>query len=83
MDFLLDELVVSLNHRELIVKTPGREEKIVNTNKPYEAEDRAFLDAVRSGDRQAVICSYADAFETHRITMAINESIESGQALSF
>jgi len=81
VDFLLDELVVTHNNGELIVKTPGREEKIRNANKPYEEEDRAFLDAVRSGDRQAVYCSYADAFATHRITMAINESVESGQVV--
>ncbi|WP_089721911.1 Gfo/Idh/MocA family protein [Candidatus Entotheonella palauensis] len=82
VDFLLDELVVTHNNSELIVRTPDREEKIRNTNKPYAAEDRAFLDAVRSGNRRAVYCSYADAFETHRITMAINESVESGQVVS-
>jgi myo-inositol 2-dehydrogenase/D-chiro-inositol 1-dehydrogenase len=81
VDFMLDGLVVTHNNGELIVKTQGREEKIQNTNKPYEAEDRRFLDAVRSGDGEAVYCSYADAFETHRITMAINESVESGQVV--
>lgn len=82
VDFLLDELVVTHNNHELIVKTLDREEKVRNTNKPYEVEDRAFLDAVRSGGRQTVYCSYADAFETHRITMAINESVASGQVIS-
>jgi predicted dehydrogenase len=79
VDFLLDELVVTHNNAELIVKTEAGEEKIGNSNKPYEVEDRAFLDAVRSGDRDGVFCSYAEAFETHRITMAINESVASGQ----
>ena len=81
VDFLLDELVVTHNNSELIVKTPGREQKISNANKPYEEEDRAFLDAVRSGEGKKVYCSYADAFETHRITMAINESVESAQVV--
>ena len=81
VDFLLDELVVTHNNNELIVKGPGHEEKIRNTNQPYEEEDRAFLDAVRSGDGQGVYCTYADAFETHRITMAINDSVESGQVV--
>lgn len=81
VDFLLDELVVTHNNSELIVKTPGREQKISNANKPYEEEDRAFLNAVRSHDGTTVYCSYADAFETHRITMAINESVESGQVV--
>ena len=82
VDFLLDELAISHNNDELIVKTPGCEEKIANANKPYEEEDRAFLNAVRSGDKQAVYCTYADAFETHRITMAINDSVASGQVVS-
>lgn len=81
VDFLLDDLVVTHNNSELIVKTPGREEKIRNANQPYEEEDRAFLEAVRRGDRQGVYCSYADAFETHRITMAINESVATGQVV--
>jgi myo-inositol 2-dehydrogenase/D-chiro-inositol 1-dehydrogenase len=81
VDFLLDDLVVTHNNSELIVKTKGKEEKIKNTNKPYEEEDRVFLDAVRSGDREAVYCSYADALETHRITMAINESVENGEVV--
>jgi predicted dehydrogenase len=81
VDFLLDDLVVTHNNNELVVGTQGREEIIKNLNKPYQEEDRAFLDAVSSGDGQAVYCSYADAFETHRITMAINESVESGQVV--
>lgn len=81
VDFLLDDLVVTHNNNELIVKTQGREERITNINRPYEVEDRVFLDAVRSGDAQSVYCSYADAFETHRITMAINESVETGQVI--
>ena len=74
-------MVVTHDNSELIVKTPGREERIRNNNNPYEEEDRAFLDAVRTGDRDAVYCSYKDALETHHITMAINESVESGQVI--
>jgi myo-inositol 2-dehydrogenase/D-chiro-inositol 1-dehydrogenase len=81
VDFLLDDLVVTHNNSELIVKTPGHEERIQNKNKPYEEEDRVFLEAVRSNDKTAVYCSYADALETHRITMAINESVESGEVV--
>lgn len=81
VDFMLEDLVISHNNSELIVQTPGRQERIQNDNKPYEVEDRAFLDAVRSGDCEGVYCTYADAFETHRITMAMNESVETGQVV--
>jgi len=81
VDFLLDGMVVTHNNAELVVKTADGEERLKNDNQPYEAEDRAFLDGVRAGDRAGVYCSYADAFETHRITMAINDSVESGQVV--
>lgn len=33
------------------------------------------------GEGESVYCTYADAFETHRITMAMNESVETGQVV--
>ena len=40
-------------------------------NDPFRDEDRAFLDAVRHGDRSRVISRYDDALRTHRLTTAI------------
>lgn len=82
IDFILDGLTISHNNSELRLKHQGGEEVIKNTNKPYEEEDRAFLQAVRSKNPQGVFCSYADAFETHRITMAANRSMETGAIVS-
>ena len=81
IDFILEDLTVTHNNNELRVKHPGGEEIIKNNNKAYEEEDRAFLDAVKKHDPQAVYCTYADAYETHRVTMAANESIEKGVAI--
>ena len=78
IDFILEDLTITHNNNELRVKHPGGEEIIRNSNKPYEDEDRAFLAAVRRSDPQGVICTYADAFETHRVTMAANESVVTG-----
>ncbi len=39
----------------------------------YEAQNRAFLDAVRSGDPALVYSSYADALQTHRLCHDILE----------
>jgi predicted dehydrogenase len=41
-------------------------------------EDRAFLDAVRSGDAGTVRSPYADAFSTQMVACAANESMERG-----
>jgi len=42
-------------------------------------EDRAFVEAVSTGDASGIRSDYRDAFRTHRVTCAANESMESGQ----
>ncbi len=38
---------------------------------PYEVQAESFLDAVSAGDPRGVICSYADALATDRLTRAV------------
>jgi predicted dehydrogenase len=38
---------------------------------PVEREDRAFLDAVRSGDPSRVLCDYQDALRSHLLVTAM------------
>ena len=38
---------------------------------PYEAQAAAFLDAVETGDPDLVLCSYADALATDRLTREV------------
>jgi predicted dehydrogenase len=38
---------------------------------PYEVQAEAFLDAVREGDPDRVLSSYADALQTDRLTRAV------------
>ena len=53
----------------------GREVRSVRAiADPFEVQLRAFLDAVRRGDPTAVVCSYADALETQRLTCAMAEA---------
>jgi len=55
---------------EVTEKRPGLD--------PYRAELAAFVAAVRTGDASDIRSSYADALQTHRLTMAIVESAASG-----
>jgi predicted dehydrogenase len=48
---------------------------------PVWREDRDFIDAVR-GEPNRLRCSYAEALKTHRIALAITESVRTGQAVS-
>jgi len=47
-------------------------------NDPFRDEDRAFLDAVRTGDRSRLFSSYEDALRTHRLTCAIRDAAHTG-----
>lgn len=49
-----------------------------DTGDPYEAENRAFLHAVRTGDDSGILSAYADAWRTQQITAFANRSAESG-----
>ncbi len=51
------------------------------TQNGYNMEDRIFIDAIKSGDPSAIKSPYADALETHRITMAGNKSLETGEVI--
>jgi myo-inositol 2-dehydrogenase/D-chiro-inositol 1-dehydrogenase len=48
------------------------------SNNPYVRENEAFLHAVRTGDSSRILSTYEDAWETHRVTMAANESARTG-----
>ena len=45
--------------------------------------DEAFLKAVMTGDRSLIRSDYADALKTHKLCMAANASMESGQGVYF
>ena len=45
--------------------------------------DKAFLHAVMTGDRSLIRSDYADSLKTHKLAMAANESMESGQVIYF
>ncbi|TCM90971.1 putative dehydrogenase [Paenibacillus sp. BK033] len=49
-----------------------------SSNNPYVRENEAFLHAVRTGDSSQILSTYEDAWETHRVTMAANESARTG-----
>ena len=50
-------------------------------NDPYTEENRAFIQAVRTGDFSRVRSSYADAVKTLELTLAVNRSITSGKSV--
>lgn len=45
--------------------------------------DKAFVSAVLTGDRSLIRSDYEDSLKTHKMALAANESMESGQVIYF
>jgi predicted dehydrogenase len=67
------------NNDVVIHKSALEKELIQGEENIFELEDRAFMDAVKSGDPSSVRCTYADGLETLRLCLAINDSMATGQ----
>ncbi len=46
-------------------------------------QDRIFLNAVRTGDRSGILADYEEAVKSLKLTLACNESIETGKTIFF
>lgn len=66
-------------HDVTILRQDGESENIASSAEIFPVEDRAFLDAVKTGDRNKIKTDYADAFKTAFLTLAANESAETGK----
>jgi myo-inositol 2-dehydrogenase/D-chiro-inositol 1-dehydrogenase len=67
--------VVRLSDRALVVETGQETHEVLTSIDPFLVEDQAFVDAVRAADPARVLCSYADALETHRLACAIRDAL--------
>jgi predicted dehydrogenase len=75
--FTPDLIVELLGGCKLI--EPGRRTEISSRNNPYQTEDKIFLDAIRTGDRSAIRSTYADGLKSLAVSLAVNESYQTGQ----
>ncbi|MUT68446.1 Gfo/Idh/MocA family protein [Paenibacillus sp. NEAU-GSW1] len=73
-----DQGVLELSHSGLLDLRSDRKTEYLNRNNPYEKGNDAFLYAVRTGDTSRIRSTYADAWRTHKVTIAANRSAESG-----
>lgn len=68
--------------REGVAIDDGRERREVRLlEDPFERQARAFLGAVRRGDPDGPLCTYADALRTHHLTFdVLDASIQARDA---
>ncbi len=60
----------------------GDPETFASQKEIFPLEDRAFLDAVKTGDHSKILTDYADATKTALLTLAMNQSAASGQPVA-
>ena len=59
------------------VTARGETRLLESRSSSYARQNRRFFEAVETGNREAVFCTYADAVGTHRLCLAIAEAIGS------
>ena len=73
-------LAIELSDREVMIDVGAGRHPVAADGDPVWREDRDFIDAVRGGVNR-IRTGYADALETHRIALAMTESIRSGEVV--
>lgn len=76
-----DRLAIELTDRDVMIDVGrGRPVRGAQTD-PVWQEDRDFIDAVQ-GKENRIRCPYAEALKTHRLALAVVESVRSGLPVS-
>jgi myo-inositol 2-dehydrogenase/D-chiro-inositol 1-dehydrogenase len=75
LQLVCQDRVLTFSERSLVVETGRQREEHPTSTDPFVVEDRAFIDAVRNADAGAVLCSYADALQTHRLACAVRDAL--------
>jgi predicted dehydrogenase len=60
----------------------GSEEIKGDLDEIFPTEDRAFINAVKSGDRSSVRCTHADGVRSTLLALAANKSLETGKPVT-
>ena len=71
LQLICEGRVLTISERALRIDTGRQVEDIPTAADPFEVEDAAFLRAIRHADPSAILCSYADALQTHALCWQI------------
>ncbi len=78
LDIVTPESSFHLSDNRLTVREDGKLSQYHPKKDMYFEESRSFIEAVRTGKRNRLRCTYSDALKTFKVTAAANESIQSG-----
>ena len=78
LDIIAKNKVFSITSHGLTTVAGGDRETLSFSDNAYLEEDRAFLEAIQTGDRSKIRSDYSDAVKTLQVTLAANESAACG-----
>ncbi len=82
LELFAEDIALRMGFRSLTVRRPGEVRELTFHDDPYLRENQAFIQAVETGDASAIRSTYADALETLRVTLAANQSMETGRTIT-
>ncbi len=78
VDFYTNKGMFHVGFDGLDISKKGSTSSFRDTMNPYEKENKAFIHAVKTGDRSLILSDYQDAYKTHTVTVAALHSSEKG-----
>ncbi|NIM04240.1 MAG: hypothetical protein GTN69_04100 [Armatimonadetes bacterium] len=82
LEVICKDFALELDGNTLRLQYADRKENFTFENDPYVDEDRAFVEALKSGRGDGILSSYQDAVRTLAVTLAANRSAEEGRPVS-
>lgn len=83
LGIVTDGLLVDWNPiTTMQVITAEKREKYAVKNDFELSEHRAFIDAVKTGNRSSIVCDYGDGVKTLKVTLAALKSMETGKPIT-
>ncbi|SEN31139.1 Gfo/Idh/MocA family protein [Lihuaxuella thermophila] len=79
LNIVTRDLVLEVRRNSFTERRKGEARTVQNSSDPYYVEDEVFIEAIRTGDASKIRSDYADAYRTHLVTVAANESAVSGR----
>lgn len=82
IEFFGRDFYMSLSPSTLRIKDDHQDTTVKSDVDYYLEQDKAFLEAIRTGRRERVLCDYSEAAKTLAVTLAANLSAETGKPIT-
>ncbi|MFC4324206.1 Gfo/Idh/MocA family protein [Litchfieldia salsa] len=78
LTFYTDKGIIDWTPDKLSIKTTAKTVEYIDHSNPYIAENRAFINAILTGDKSGILSTYDDAYKTQVATVGALISTEKG-----